>query len=366
MKKFANGRLRTWIEIDTRAVAHNYRTFRKLLGPKVKLMAVVKSNAYGHGLVDFSHLLTKLGVDWLGVDSIVEAVALRRAGIKKDILVLGYTRPINFSAAYRNDIAVTISSLNSLRQLLALARPPQFHLKIDTGMHRQGLLLEDFKKLLSEFKQFKPQGLYSHLAVSAGNFQTATKNQIKEFEKFSALVSKHNLIKHLVATGGAIGYPRARFNLARIGVGLYGLWPNESLRRRFGRKIKLHPALTWKTIISEIKTLPRSGRVGYDFTEAVGAGTKIAICPVGYWHGYPRALSSRGRVFVNNQSVKVIGRVSMDMVVIDVTKVKKLKVGDTVTLLGDGLPAELLATRAQTSSYEIITRLNPLIERFYL
>src|SRR3989344_3236691 len=154
--------LRTWIEVDTKALARNYRAFRRLLarpkslgiGPPVKLMAVVKSNAYGHGLIDFSQAVVKLGVDWLGVDSIVEAVTLRRAGIKIPILVLGYTQPINFSVATKNNIVVTISSLDSLAALLELSRPPKFHLKLDTGMHRQGFTSTDLISALALFSDF--------------------------------------------------------------------------------------------------------------------------------------------------------------------------------------------------------------------
>jgi len=365
MTKIEHSRLRTWIEIDPRAVAHNYRTVRKLLGPKVGLMAVVKSNAYGHGLIQFSKLLARLGVDWLGVDSIVEAVALRRAGVKKEILVLGYTQPANLSVAARDDIVVTISSFHSLRQLFPLSHPPQFHLKLDTGMHRQGFILEDYKKLLPMLKHLPLTGIYSHLAALGSGSQSAVRAQVTEFKKFLVAVENFKLTKHLVSTGGAIAYPNARFDLARIGLGLYGLWPNDDLRRRFGEKIKLQPVLVWKTIISEVKILTSGGTVGYDFTERVKPGTKMAVCPVGYWHGFPRALSSIGEVMVRGHLVKVIGRVSMDMIVIDVTKIKNLRVGDVVTLIGDGLPAEHLARLAQTSPYEIITRLNPLIQKFY-
>ena len=139
-------------------------------------------------------------------------------------------------------------------------------------------------------------------------------------------------------------------------------------RRRFQNKIKLAPALIWKTIVSEVKTLPDGGAIGYDFTESVKAGTKIAVCPIGYWHGYPRFLSGVGRVRIKNHFAKVLGRVSMDMIVIEVTKIKNLGVGDEVVLLDGrkGPTAEELASLTQTSSYEIITRLNPLIQRFYI
>ena len=379
--------MRTWIEVDTQALARNYRAFRRLLarpkslgiGLPVKLMAVVKSNAYGHGLIGFSKQMVKLGVDWLGVDSIVEAVALRRTGIKKDILVLGYTQPSNFRAAARSNITVTISSLDSLVALLKVPRPPQFHLKLDTGMHRQGFTLVDFTTVVSllthpavvEKVRVRLTGVYSHLAAAASpSLASSVTEQVKEFEKFlgkldQAGISRTALIKHLAATGGTIGYPEARYDLVRVGLGLYGLWPSPEWRVRFENKIKLVPILSWETIISEVKTLSNGGAVGYDLTERVKSGTKLAVCSIGYWHGFPRALSGIGEVMVRGKRAKVVGRVSMDMIVIDVTPIQGVKAGDVVTLIGETIPAEFLAARAQTSPYEIITRLNPLIQKFY-
>ena len=370
--------LRTWIEVDTKALARNYRAFRKLIGPKVKLMSVVKSNAYGHGLIDFSKLMVELGVDWLGVDSIVEAVALRRAGIKKNILVLGYTRPINFPLALQHHIVVTISSLESLQKLLEMSRPPQLQLKIDTGMHRQGFILSDLAKALDLLGQPQARlvrsqivGVYSHLAAASSQVHaSATNHQLSTFEKALEMLeqagfSRESLIKHLAATGGVIAYSKARYDLVRVGLGMYGLWPSLEWKQKFESKIKLGSALTWETIISEIKILDSGGGVGYNFIEQVKSRTKLAVCPIGYWHGYPRILSSLGEVLVRKVRAKVVGRVSMDMIVIDVTFVRGIKVGDVVTLIGEKIPAERLATFAHTSPYEIITRLNPLIQKFY-
>ena len=254
--------LRTWIEVDTKALARNYRAFRKLIGPKVKLMSVVKSNAYGHGLIDFSKLMVELGVDWLGVDSIVEAVALRRAGIKKNILVLGYTRPINFPLALQHHIVVTISSLESLQKLLEMSRPPQLQLKIDTGMHRQGFILSDLAKALDLLGQPQARlvrsqivGVYSHLpAASSQVHASATNHQLSTFEKALEMLeqagfSRESLIKHLAATGGVIAYSKARYDLVRVGLGMYGLWPSLEWKQKFESKIKLGSAFTLETII---------------------------------------------------------------------------------------------------------------------
>lgn len=381
-KIISTTKLRTWIEIDVSALENNYCVFRRLLGSQVKLLAVVKSNAYGHGLVGTAKIFEKLGADFIGVDSITEALRLRAEGITTEILVLGYTRPENFLAARRANIILTVVNRESLawlekNKIRLIGRPPlRVHLKVDTGMHRQGFLPEEFPAALDVLRRLsgvaKVEGIYSHLAApGARKFTRATKKQIAEFGNFLkrlnvADFNSQKLVKHLVATGGAFNYPAARFDLARIGLGLYGLWPSRELEKKFARRYKLRPALVWKTIISEVKIISRPGGVGYDLTEKIYAGERLAVCPIGYWHGFPRALSSVGRVAVKDKLVKVVGRVSMDMIVLNVSAIKNIQVGDEVILIGPGAPASAVADLAGTSPYEIITRLNPLIKKFYL
>jgi len=331
-------------------------------------MAVVKSNAYGHGLLDFSQAVEKLGVDYLGVDSIIEAIKLRIEGVKTPILVLGYTLPENFPQAVEHDVSLTLSSLEQVQNLpenLAL----KIHLKIDTGMHRQGIEVAALKSIKS-VKSLNLEGVYTHLANAKNpSFSNDTRKQLKEFDMAVKIINEagYRPIAHAAATGGTLIFSEAHYGLVRVGIGLYGLWPSIETEAAYREKIILRPVLSWRTMVSEVKTLREGGRVGYDFTENVPSGTKLAVCPIGYWHGYPRALSSVGRTLVRGQSARVIGRVSMDMIVIDVTKIKNVKVGDVVTLIGrDGkewVGADELAGLAGTINYELVTRLNPLIKR---
>jgi len=376
MKSVNHKGLRTWIEIDRKAIKENFNTFRELIPKKTKLMAVVKSNAYGHGLIDFSREVVALGVDFLGVDSVTEALALRKNGITTPILVLGYTLPEMIPAAAEADISITISSFEQLNCLKKLKLPSlKIHIKVDTGMRRQGFLAADLPKILGELKvssfKFQVEGLYTHFA-SAKNpaFPKDTENQIVEFQKWIEAFKTAGLkpIVHAGATAGSMIYPKSHFDMVRIGIGLYGYWPAKEVEAALKDKINLKPALTWKTIISELKKVPDGGRVGYDLTETIPKNSTIAVCPVGYWHGYPRNLSSIGRVIVNSKPAKLSGRVSMDMIVIDVSKIPNLKVGNEVILLGGKHPetsAEYLGYLSDTSYYEIITRLNPLIKRIY-
>ena len=382
-ERTAHSGLRTWIEIDRKAIRHNFGVFKKLLAPKVKLMAVVKSNAYGHGLIDFSREMERLGADFLGVDSMTEARALRREGIKMPILVLGYTMPELFREAVEDDISLTISSfelLNAVKLfcggLTSATRPLKIHIKVDTGMHRQGFLLNDLHKVIKNFQfsitNFQLEGLYTHFA-SAKNpaFPADTKAQIAEFKKWIDAFKKagHKPMIHASATAGAMLYPESHFDMVRIGIGLYGLWPAAEVREYLRERIILKPALIWKSIITETKKLPKGSRIGYDLTETLSKDSTVAVVPIGYWHGYPRALSSIGRAMINGKECRVLGRVSMDMLTVDVSDVPRTKAGDEVIIMGGNdslsVSATGLARALDASWYEIVTRLNPLIKRIY-
>ena len=385
MKKYdlQNSEVRTWLEIDTAKLRHNYLEFRELIGKKCLLLAVVKSNAYGHGLIDYSKALDKIGVDWFGVDSFVEARKLREAGIKKPVLVLGYTLLRNFDEAAKLNVSLTVSSLEQLREILRLSASRRIaqdinlkmHLKIDTVMHRQGVQLDELPevlKILKSMKNIKLEGIYSHFAAAGdGKYISETQQQIKNFRQAVEIIEAAGFqpIKHLAATGGAIAFPENHFDMVRIGIGLMGLWPSEEIKTDYCDKVKLEPILSWKTVISEIKSVKKYEKIGYGFTETLKRDSKIAILPIGYWHGFRRSLSSIGWVLIHGQRCKVLGRVSMDMTTIDVTDLKSVKVGDTVTLIGrdqtEEITVEEMAELAGSYSYEIITTINPLIKKIY-
>lgn len=366
--------LRTWIEIDRQTIAHNYNLFRSFISKETKLMAVVKSNAYGHSLHDFAKEVEKLGTDWIGVDSVVEGLALRRGGIKTPLLVLGYTLPELQRDAVENDISLSISNYEALESLLSqrYSKIPNIHIKVDTGMSRQGFLLSEQKKLIDLLNKNKDkvnvEGLFTHFAAAKNPaFPNETNKQIAEFVNWKEALTKagFKFLAHACATSGTILFPKAHFDMVRVGIGMYGLWPSAETRSYAEDKLPLKPVLTWKTLVGEVKTLDQERGVGYDFTETAPAGTKVAILPMGYWHGYPRSLSSIGYVMINDQKARILGRVSMDMLIVDVTKIKEVKVGDEVTLLGGSVSAEYLSYIIGASWYELVTRLNPLIKRIY-
>jgi len=371
--------LRTWIEIDKGAIKHNYGVFRGLIAKNTKLLGVVKSNAYGHNLFEFAKELEKLGADFLGVDSAVEALALRREGVKTPILVLGFTLPEMFEELAKKNISVTVSNFETLKVLEKMSKTlngqVNIHIKVDTGMSRHGFVEKEIKKVLAEI-QLKPRvtigGLFTHFAMAKNpSFPGYTKIQIEKFNKWREAFAKAGLkpICHAGATAGSLLFNEAHFDMIRIGIGLYGIWPSKESQAFYGAKIKLQPVLTWKTLIAEIKKFPKGTKVGYDCSETLGRDSTIAVCPVGYWHGLPRALSSIGNVLVNGHKCKIVGRVCMDIIMIDITDAGKVKVLDEVTIIGrDGkteIQADDIATLLDASTYELLTRINPLIKRIY-
>jgi len=380
MKKENRIGLRTWIEIDKKAIAHNYNIFRSLISKGTKLMGVVKSNAYGHNLVEFAHELEKLGVDYLAVDSVVEGIALRKDGIKTPILILGYVLPEMIKEAVTNNLNITISNANYFDVInkLNLKKPLQVHIKVDTGMHRHGFLETEINetieqlKLLQKKNIIKINGLYTHFA-SAKNpaFPIETKNQMNKFEKWSKLFEEQgiNIIKHTCATSGTILFPDAHLDMVRIGIGLYGLWPSGETQMFCFNKFDLKPVLNWKSLVGEIKNIEAGKGIGYDFTEKIKTKSRIAVIPIGYWHGYPRALSSIGQVLIRGQRAKVVGRICMDILMIDITNIKKVEIGDEITIIGrdhkEKITIHDIANTLEASPYELITRINPLIKRIY-
>ncbi|MBM3284843.1 MAG: alanine racemase, partial [Candidatus Aminicenantes bacterium] len=252
--------LRTWIEVDRRALKHNLRVFRRRLPHSCRVMAVAKSNAYGHGLYDFVPAMETMAVDWHGVDSIVEAITLRNTGVRKPILVLGYTLPGRFPEAIKHRVSLTISSMESLRRLAALPDPRKLkiHLKLDTGMHRQGFLPGEVGDLIRFVKKnarrLDIEGVYTHFAAAKDRGSRAyTRNQIELFERALSRFFQAGFhpIRHACATAGALNYPEAHYDMVRIGIGLMGLWPSTETRRAWEKELTLKPALTWRTILSE-------------------------------------------------------------------------------------------------------------------
>lgn len=367
---------KVWVEISASAVKSNIKAIRSLLAPTTKLWAVIKSNAYGHGIYAYSEILAKDAVDGFCVDSVIEAVRLREQGTSQPILVIGPTLPSLFSRAAQHAITLSISNQVELDELISWQKKSEkkleFHLKIDTGMHRRGIQPTTLSDTLASIKEnnLALTGVYSHLASAKDpNDRAITESQFAVFAGALALIDAagfKGIMRHIAATSATLTDSRYHLDAVRIGGGIYGIYPSEAVREVAEKKLTLTPTLSMRVLVSEVKELASGERIGYDLTEQVTRNTTVAILPIGYWHGIPRALSSRGTVLINGKFCKFLGIVSMDMIAVDATDTG-CKVGDIATVLGsDGsntIEARTVAKQVDTVQYEILTRLNPLIER---
>ncbi|MBI2451301.1 MAG: alanine racemase [Parcubacteria group bacterium] len=385
------GKFKTWVEIDKKALINNIKIVRRIIGDNSsdrqaskKIIAVVKSNAYGHGLVECSKIFLKNGANWLGVDSIDEAVALKKRGIKAPILILGFTTGNNLIDIVKNDLRQVVYDLATVKKLGELAgrfkKIIRVHLKIETGTNRQGVLPEEipgFISLFSDYPFLKLEGVLTHFANIEDTDNHSFANE--QFRKFNEAIDLFNVLKirpsffHTASSAAVLFFPETYFNLVRPGIILYGLWTSERNRlfaEKRGINIDLKSALTWKTRVAQIKKVPKGSFIGYGLTEKVERDSKIAVLPVGYWDGYDRKLSSVGEVLLKGKRAKVLGRICMNMIMIDVTDIPTVKAEDEIVLLGkqgqEEIKAEELAGKIGTINYEVVTRINPLIPRIYI
>jgi alanine racemase len=365
---------RTWVDVDTKAAKRNLTTLFKAVGKDTLKMVVVKSNAYGHDMDYFAHLAVAAGADMLGVDSFEEAKELRVTGISLPILVLGYTSCDLWLEAADLNVSITISNMTDLERLCNFPRELKIHIKVDTGLHRQGFLMSEKEKAMNVIESLPLtiiEGVYSHLsAAETPALKDHTERQFKEFEEWKnalELIDKEP-IAHISASAAALIHPHMRCGMVRFGITAYGLWPSVETRATL-KKIKLEPILSWHARISEIKKVPLGEPVGYDCTETLLQDSTLAVISVGYWHGLPRSLSSVGEVLVKGKRARIVGRISMDMSVIDITGIVGIKAGDVVTFIGkngkDTISVEEVALKAGTINYEIVTRINQDIPRIY-
>ena len=381
-----------WVEINQTALTHNIKQFQNLIKQSAKsgfasaenekrLCLVIKANAYGHGLTGVGKIIGKIDQKiWLGVNSVNEAEILRENGIKNPILILGYVLLDSLKKAIDLNVCLTVYNLETIRALGKLKKDSIVHLKIETGTGRQGVLLSEMAKFIEEvrkYPQIKLDGLSTHFAniEDTTNHDYAQK-QLENFKKAVLLLEVagfKNLIKHTACTAAAILFPETHFDMLRVGIGLYGLWPSKETFISAGQKDKkfiLKPVLSWKTKVAQLKKLSKGSYISYGCTERLIKNSTVAILPVGYSDGYDRKLSSVGNVLIHGQRAKVLGRVCMNIIVVDVSHIKNIKIEDEAVLLGkqgkEEITAEEMAGEIRTINYEVVSRINPLLPRIYV
>lgn len=372
-----NSYYRVFAEINLSTIANNVSEIRRIIGNDVEIMAVIKADGYGHGAVPIAKTLVDNGADRLGVAVIEEGIVLRKSGIEVPILILGYTSEHQYGYLVQYEITQTVFKYPMAEAIskiaMGLNKNAKIHIKLDTGMTRIGFAptLENAEliKKITELPNIEVEGIFSHFARADEGDQTVSREQLNRFNEFIQLLESKGVnipIKHMSNSAAIIDFKEARFNVVRPGLILYGLYPSDEVDKE---KIKLQPSLELKSHVIYVKEVPENTSVGYGGTYITSKKMKIATIPVGYGDGYPRTLSSRGRVLINGQYAPIIGRICMDQFMVDVTELQGKIDGAEVVLIGkqgdNHIPVEEIAELSNTINYEIICGLGKRIPRVY-
>ncbi len=365
----------TWVEVSKSAIKHNLAQFKRLIGRQVLLMPVVKSNAYGHGMVEVAKICdTDKNVSRICVVNLDEALELIKNGIKKPILILSFYEldEKKLKTAIKNKVAFPVYTEDQLVVLNKIAKQLKtkavVHLKIDSGTTRIGVLPNQaviYAKKISKLNNLYLEGIWSHFA-SSENDPVFTKKQLDLFDNIIKQVEKEGIVipvKHFACSAAMILHKDTHFNAVRLGLSTYGLYPDEKSRK----KISLKPALSLNTKIIQVKNIPSDTKISYGGTYTTKQPTKIAILPIGYWDGIDRKLSNVGEVIIKGQKCPIRGRVCMNLTMVDVTKIQNVKIGDKATIIGSqgntSVSADDLTRLIGTINYEVVDRINPQIPR---
>jgi alanine racemase len=363
------------LAIDLVALEHNYRQLRGLCNPQVKMLAVVKADAYGHGLLPVARKLAAAGVDYFGVGSLEEGLMLRRSGITLPVLLLLGILPEEAGCAVGHDLDVALFRLDVAQALAAAAhnqgKKARVHLKVDTGMGRLGLLPSEvlpFLAGLKKLRNFNVVGLISHLAVADQEDKAYTFKQVRELTSILAAARQEGWklpLSHVTNSAALWEVPEAHLGLVRPGLMLYGSPPSPQRLP----SVDLQPVMSLAAQVLQVKRLPPGSNISYGCTYTTPDWCDLAVLPVGYCNGYSRLFSNRGEVLIHGRRAPIRGRVCMNLTMVDVTGIPEVKEGDRAVLLGqdqgDRLRSEDLAAWAQTISYEIYCALGTANVRNY-
>lgn len=371
---------RGYAQINLDAIVENMRSMKRHIGARTKMLGVVKADGYGHGGIPVARCLE--GLDFVygfAVATAQEAFELRLAGIKKPVLVLGYTFPDSYERFAGWEIRPAVFREDSLKALSQGARAAgkrlKVHVKVDTGMSRIGVTPDDaglsFVHRLSKEPGIEIEGIFTHFAKADIKDKTSAKAQLSLFKDFLRRIEEELgmkiPLKHCANSAGILELREADMDLVRAGIALYGLYPSEEMRKDV---VALHPALSWYSTVIYLKTIKKGQSVGYGSTFTAKQDTRVATVPIGYADGYPRSLSGKGYVLIKGKRAPILGRICMDQFMVDVSEIPEAAEGDRVTLLGvDGteqISAEALGERSGRFHYELVCDIGKRIPRVYL
>ena len=366
----------TWVEIDLSAIAGNTRRVKAIVGQDVRVLASLKADAYGHGAIKVGRTALHNGASMLGVATVSEAAPLREAGIYAPILVFGYVPPWQMREAARLDLTITLYDGEAAQALSraaqALEKQVRVHVKVDTGMGRLGIRAEQVEEIVKLVREIRAlpglelEGIFTHFAMADTLDQTHVRVQLARFQQVLRTLDRHGLrptLVHAANSAAMLALPEARFDMVRPGVALYGLEPSAEVRLPEG----FRPALSFKTQVAQVKTVPAGEGISYGCTYITERSTVVATLPVGYADGFRRAPSNWGTVLIHGQEAPILGRVCMDQCMIDVTHIPHVRPGDEVVLIGRQgnavLSAEDVAERLGTSNYEVVSAILARVPR---
>lgn len=358
---------RSWVEINLQALAHNLRIAKEETSHST-IMAVVKAGAYGHGLETIARFLEAQNIGFLGVANIGEARRIRNAGVKSPIYLLGATWELEREEIVARNVTPCISTLAEAQAFSAIASRHHItlpiHIAVDTGMARGGFLPADLPENLTEIEKLPAlsiEGIASHLS-SSDEDEAFTHHQINLFNTTLTTLGGPSRFRwiHLANSGGILAYPHAPCNLARPGLMLYGISPIPQFQG------KLQTVMTLKSRVSLTRTVPAGHSVSYGRTYITTRPTRLATIGIGYGDGYPRSLSGKNaQVFIRGQRHPIVGRITMDQIVVALPDHSPISPGDEVELFGQNIPADEIAKKANTIAWELFTRITPRVERIY-
>ncbi len=359
----------TWAEINLTAIQNNLRRMKAIANTRV--MAVVKANAYGHGAVEVAKAAQTAGADWAGVARVAEGIHLRENGVALPTLVLGFTPPNACAAALGADLSLTVFDHATAQAYASVARSlnrrAKVHVKIDTGMGRLGVLPHEaleFIHAIADLGGLELEGVFTHFAGSDLADKSSAQKQLATFEEILRALNEHGLrppLVHAANTAAAFALPATRFDMVRLGIGLYGLNPSDEVPCPAG----FTPALTWKATLAQVKTLPPGHGVSYGAEYVTATTETLAVIPVGYADGYRRVPKNVNQVLLHGQRAPVRGRVCMDQIIVSVSHIPDARAGDEVILVGPGLTADEVAARWGTINYDVTSGIMARVERIY-
>ncbi|WP_110112687.1 alanine racemase [Bacillus sp. CGMCC 1.16541] len=367
----------TWVEIDVHAIQFNMEQFRGYVAPSTQLMAVVKADGYGHGAVAAAKAALAGGATYLGVALLDEALELREAGIDVPILILGYTAPHAIKKAIEANVTLTVFDHEVTDAIIAASEQAKkmvnVHVKIDSGMSRVGVRTsEEAYELATKLQAaswVKLEGIFTHFAHADSTDSYYTEKQFSTFSSIIEFLHKNDItipIKHCCNTAGTMNFKKMHLDMVRVGIGLYGLYPDDSLKHH---DIQLKQAMSFKTSVAFIKEVEAEQPISYGCTYAPKETSTIATLPVGYADGLSRLLSNKGHMLIKEQKVSIVGRVCMDQTMIDVTKIDNINIGDEVTIFGyddnSFQSVDEVAEIMGTINYEVVCLIGKRVPRMY-